>query len=80
MMYAVELVAGDNPLMLNIVRLAMEEQGVLAASLKTLPALMFIPPIVMNDDEIDQVSEAFDAALDMVQSGWRPEQPLRGIV
>lgn len=79
MMYAVELAPNDDPLFVNTVRLAMEERGVLAASLNALPALMFIPPIIMEQDDIDNVSDSFETALDMVESGWKPKQPMRGI-
>lgn len=67
LMYAVELGDPDTPMeesVTNHLRLAMEHHGVLVSTLALWPAIMIIPPLIVTEDEIDEIVTAFDQSLD----------------
>ncbi|CAM3746368.1 aspartate aminotransferase family protein [Kibdelosporangium persicum] len=60
LMYAIELSEPD------LLRLAMEARGVLVSTLAKWPAIVIIPPLVVSDDEVEEIVVALDQALDEV--------------
>jgi adenosylmethionine-8-amino-7-oxononanoate aminotransferase len=68
LMYAVELGEPSDTKMeassTNMLRLAMEHRGVLVSTLALWPAIMIIPPLVVTEDEIDEIVTVFDQAMD----------------
>ncbi len=67
LMYAVEL--ADLPGVrveesaANYLRLAMETRGVLVSTLAMWPAIMLMPPLVISEEELDEVITVLDEAL-----------------
>ncbi|MCZ7428579.1 aminotransferase class III-fold pyridoxal phosphate-dependent enzyme [Micromonospora sp. WMMA1949] len=68
LMYAVELGHSDGKPVeeaaTNHLRLAMEARGVLVSTLALWPAIMIIPPLIIEPAEIDEILLALDLALD----------------
>jgi adenosylmethionine-8-amino-7-oxononanoate aminotransferase len=71
LMYAVEVADGPNvgheESSANLLRLAMESQGVLVSTLAVWPAIMIIPPLVITEAEVDEIVAAFDEALRVLE-------------
>lgn len=68
LMYAVELGRPDGVPMeeatANHLRLAMEARGVLVSTLALWPAIMIIPPLIVERDDIDEILLVLDQAMD----------------
>ncbi|KUP97753.1 aminotransferase family protein [Thermobifida cellulosilytica] len=82
LMYAVEFAeaAAQDPWFVNKVRLAAEDRGVLVAVLNAVPALMVIPPLVVEQGDVDEICAALDGALSALADGWSPPDPAKGFV
>ncbi|MFE1077103.1 aspartate aminotransferase family protein [Nocardiopsis alba] len=82
LMYAVEFSenAARDPWFVNKVRLALEERGVLVAVLNAVPSLMIIPPLVVDDADVEEILGGLDGALGDLASGWEPADETKGFV
>jgi adenosylmethionine-8-amino-7-oxononanoate aminotransferase len=82
LMYAVEFAdaAALDPWFVNKARLAVEERGVLVAVLNAVPAIMVIPPLVVDEADVDEILDALDGALEALASGWAPGNETKGFV
>ncbi|RKS08159.1 putrescine aminotransferase [Nocardiopsis sp. Huas11] len=82
LMYAVEFAsaAADDPWYVNKVRLALEERGVLVSVLNAVPALMLIPPLVVEESDVADMLGGLDTSLAALASGWSPADPTKGFV
>lgn len=68
LMHAVELASPDGSASggasaTNLLRLAMEGHGVLVSTLAKWPAIMVVPPLVLTDDDVEEIVTALDRAL-----------------
>jgi adenosylmethionine-8-amino-7-oxononanoate aminotransferase len=83
LMQAVEFADPDatpwEPYRVNAVRLAAEERGVLVSNLAMVPAIMVIPPLTVDDSEVEQIVDTLDGALDDLATGRVVADPAKGI-
>ncbi|MEU2420820.1 aminotransferase class III-fold pyridoxal phosphate-dependent enzyme [Streptomyces sp. NPDC007851] len=73
LMQAVELAVADDGALAggavaDHLRLAMEARGVLVSSLSMVPAIMIIPPLVVTEDDVEEILTALDKALGEIRS------------
>ncbi|WUR85707.1 aminotransferase class III-fold pyridoxal phosphate-dependent enzyme [Streptomyces phaeochromogenes] len=62
-----------SPSTVNRLRMALERRGVLSSSLRVVPNLMLMPPLVITEDDVAEIVAALDGALTDVKSGRLPE-------
>ncbi|GHC77809.1 aminotransferase family protein [Streptomyces flavofungini] len=62
-----------SPGKVNKLRMALESRGVLSSSLRVVPNLMLMPPLVITEDDVAEIAAALDGALTDVKSGRLPE-------
>lgn len=62
-----------SPSTVNKLRKAMESRGVLASSLRVVPNLMLMPPLVITEEHVTEIVNALDGALTDVKTGNLPE-------
>ncbi|QEV21811.1 aspartate aminotransferase family protein [Streptomyces alboniger] len=62
-----------SPGKVNQLRMTLESRGVLSSSLRVVPNLMLMPPLVITEDDVAEIADALDGALTDVKSGRRPE-------
>jgi adenosylmethionine-8-amino-7-oxononanoate aminotransferase len=71
LMYAVELAAPPGTTAItpsaNTLRLAMEHHGVLVSTLASWPAITIMPPLIITDDDTDEITTALDHALTLLR-------------
>jgi adenosylmethionine-8-amino-7-oxononanoate aminotransferase len=63
----------------NALRLAAEARGVLLSNLAMVPAIMVIPPLIVDDGELEEIVTAIDGGLDDLASGRVVADPAKGI-